>query len=56
MAHYFLSVSLLDLLAAAAERVLEDGSKGKEHGCGVVVVTRFVLLLLYFGGLSEGLR
>ena len=40
MAHYFLSVSLLDLLAAAGERILEDGSKGKENGCGVVIVTR----------------
>ena len=40
MAHYFLSVALLDLLAAAGERVHDDGSKGKDNGCGVVIVTR----------------
>lgn len=45
MAHYFLSVSLLDLLSAAGEQVLEDGTKGKENGCGVVVVTRLVFSL-----------
>jgi hypothetical protein len=40
MAHYFLSISLLDVLAAAGERVLEDGSRGKENECGDVIVTR----------------
>lgn len=39
MAHYFLSVALLDLLAGAAEIKMPDGSKGRDHGRGVVVVT-----------------
>lgn len=39
MAHYFLSVALLDLLVAAADADMADGSKGKDHGRGVVVVT-----------------
>lgn len=39
MAHYFLSVSLLDLLAAAADLTLPDGRKGKEVGRGSVVIT-----------------
>ena len=51
MAHYFLSISLLDLLAVAGERTLGDGTKGKENGCGVVVVTRSVILYLFFLGL-----
>jgi NAD(P)-dependent dehydrogenase (short-subunit alcohol dehydrogenase family) len=51
MAHYFLSVSLLDLLAAAGERTLGDGTKGKENGCGVVVVTRSVIFSFFFLGL-----
>ena len=45
MPHYFLSVSLLDLLAAAGERTLEDGTKGRESGCGVVVVTSSIASL-----------
>jgi NAD(P)-dependent dehydrogenase (short-subunit alcohol dehydrogenase family) len=45
MAHFYLSVSLLDLLAAAGERVLEDGSRGRENGCGVVVVTSSIASL-----------
>src|SRR4051794_5940674 len=32
MAHYFLSVALLDLLAASSEMEMPDGSKGKDHG------------------------
>ena len=39
MAHYYLSVALVDLLSAAGERA-HDGRKGREVGCGVVVVTR----------------
>ncbi|KAJ9209438.1 hypothetical protein DTO166G4_8971 [Paecilomyces variotii] len=38
-AHYFLSVALFPLLAAAAERILPDGSKGRDEGRGVIVVT-----------------
>ncbi|KAJ9190695.1 hypothetical protein DTO164E3_9207 [Paecilomyces variotii] len=38
-AHYFLSVALFPLLAAAAERTLPDGSKGRDEGRGVIVVT-----------------
>jgi len=51
MAHYFLSVSLLDLLAAAGERELRDekgkktGRKGREEGCGVVVATSSIASL-----------
>lgn len=45
MAHYFLSVSLLDLLAAAGERILDDETKGKENGCGVVLVTSSIASL-----------
>ncbi|KAG9231454.1 hypothetical protein BJ875DRAFT_382908 [Amylocarpus encephaloides] len=52
MAHYFLSVALLDLLRAAAEMVLEgdgDGEKrtGREEGRGVVVVTSSIASLHY---------
>lgn len=39
MAHYFLSVSLLDLLAAATDLTLPDGRKGKDVGRGSVVIT-----------------
>ncbi|KAF9884232.1 hypothetical protein FE257_001964 [Aspergillus nanangensis] len=39
IAHYFLSVALLPLLAAAADRDLGDGRKGKDEGRGVVVMT-----------------
>jgi NAD(P)-dependent dehydrogenase (short-subunit alcohol dehydrogenase family) len=45
MAHYFLSVALLDLLAAAAEKEMSDGSKGRDHGRGVVVVTSSIASL-----------
>ncbi|KAH8819923.1 putative short-chain dehydrogenase [Xylogone sp. PMI_703] len=45
MAHYFLSVSLLDLLSAAGERIMPDGRKGRDHGCGVVVVTSSIASL-----------
>jgi NAD(P)-dependent dehydrogenase (short-subunit alcohol dehydrogenase family) len=45
MAHYFLSVDLLDLLAAAADREMEDGTTGKEHGRGVVVITSSIASL-----------
>ena len=38
-AHYFLSVALLKLLAAAAELELPDGRKGRDEGRGVVVIT-----------------
>jgi NAD(P)-dependent dehydrogenase (short-subunit alcohol dehydrogenase family) len=39
MAHYFLSVALLDLLAAAGDLDEADGAKGRDRGRGVVVVT-----------------
>lgn len=39
IAHYFLSVALFPLLAAAAELTLPDGRKGKDEGRGVIVVT-----------------
>lgn len=45
MAHYFLSVSLLDLLVAGGERKMPDGRKGRDHGCGVVVVTSSIASL-----------
>jgi NAD(P)-dependent dehydrogenase (short-subunit alcohol dehydrogenase family) len=38
-AHYFLSVSLLKMLAAAADLDLGDGMKGRDVGRGVIVVT-----------------
>jgi NAD(P)-dependent dehydrogenase (short-subunit alcohol dehydrogenase family) len=39
MAHYYLSVTLIDLLAAAGNMAMMDGSKGRDHGRGVVVIT-----------------
>ena len=39
MAHYFLSVALLDLLAAAGDLDMPNGMKGRDHGRGVVIVT-----------------
>jgi NAD(P)-dependent dehydrogenase (short-subunit alcohol dehydrogenase family) len=39
MAHYFLSVAVVDLLAAAGGLKLADGVNGRDHGRGVVVVT-----------------
>jgi NAD(P)-dependent dehydrogenase (short-subunit alcohol dehydrogenase family) len=39
MAHYFLSVALVDLLAAAGDLDEADGAKGRDRGRGVVVVT-----------------
>lgn len=38
-AHYYLSVALLPLLAAAAEQTLENGSRGRDEGRGVVIIT-----------------
>lgn len=38
-AHYFLSVALMKLLAAAGELDVGDGRKGRDLGRGVVVVT-----------------
>ncbi|KAJ5902771.1 hypothetical protein N7495_003299 [Penicillium taxi] len=38
-AHYFLSVSFLPLLAAAAEKPTIGGGKGRDEGRGVIVVT-----------------
>jgi hypothetical protein len=45
MAHYFVSVALVDLLAAAADRDMPDGTKGKDHGRGVVVITSSIASL-----------
>ncbi|KAF4625647.1 hypothetical protein G7Y89_g12514 [Cudoniella acicularis] len=45
MAHYFLSVALLDLLAAAADSVMPDGTKGRDYGKGVVVITSSIASL-----------
>lgn len=38
-AHYFLSVALLPLLAAASELDLGDGRQGRSEGRGVIVIT-----------------
>ena len=38
-AHYFLSVALLHLLAAASELQLTDGRLGREEGRGSIVIT-----------------
>jgi len=38
-AHYFLSVALLKLLAAASDLDFPDGRKGRDEGRGVVVIT-----------------
>lgn len=38
-AHYFLSVALVKLLAAAADLSLSDGRKGRDVGRGVIVIT-----------------
>lgn len=38
-AHYFLSIALLPLLAAAADQPIGDGGKGRDEGRGVMVVT-----------------
>lgn len=38
-AHYFLSVALLPLLAAASQLDLGGGRKGKDDGRGVIVIT-----------------
>ncbi|KAJ5786548.1 uncharacterized protein N7503_011760 [Penicillium pulvis] len=38
-AHYFLSIALLPLLAAAADQPIGDGRKGRDEGRGVIVVT-----------------
>ena len=41
-AHYFLSVALVKLLAAASERDLPGGRKGKDEGRGSIVITSSV--------------
>lgn len=38
-AHYFLSVVFLKLVVAASERDLGDGVKGRDRGCGSVLIT-----------------
>lgn len=38
-AHYFLTVALVKLLAAASDLYLGDGKKGRDEGRGVVVIT-----------------
>jgi NAD(P)-dependent dehydrogenase (short-subunit alcohol dehydrogenase family) len=38
-AHYFLSVALLKLLAAASDLHLPGGMKGRDQGRGVIVIT-----------------
>lgn len=38
-AHYFLSVALLKLLAAASDLDLPNGKKGRDEGRGVIVIT-----------------
>ncbi|KAH8796108.1 hypothetical protein F5882DRAFT_396659 [Hyaloscypha sp. PMI_1271] len=45
MAHYYLSVALLDLLATAGDLQMPDGSKGRDHGRGVVVITSSIASL-----------
>ncbi|OGE57505.1 hypothetical protein PENARI_c002G06448 [Penicillium arizonense] len=38
-AHYYLSIAFLSLLAAAADQQLSNGTKGRDEGRGVIVVT-----------------
>ncbi|KAJ6007335.1 hypothetical protein N7540_011311 [Penicillium herquei] len=38
-AHYFLSIALLPLLAAAADKPISEGIKGRDEGRGVIVIT-----------------
>ena len=38
-AHYFLSVGLMKLLAAASDLDLPDGRKGRDYGRGSIVIT-----------------
>ncbi|KAJ5948048.1 hypothetical protein N7466_001063 [Penicillium verhagenii] len=38
-AHYYLSVALLPLLAAAADQSINEGVKGRDEGRGVIVIT-----------------
>jgi NAD(P)-dependent dehydrogenase (short-subunit alcohol dehydrogenase family) len=45
MAHYYLSVALVDLLAAAGSLAMPDGNKGRDHGRGVVVITSSIASL-----------
>lgn len=45
MAHYFVSIALLDLLAAAADLDMPDGSKRKGHGKGAIVATSSIASL-----------
>lgn len=45
MAHYYLSVALVDLLAAAGTLNMPDGSRGRDHGRGVVVITSSIASL-----------
>lgn len=41
-AHYFLSVALVKLLAAASDLDLADGRKGKDEGRGSIIITSSV--------------
>jgi len=45
MAHYYLSVALLDLLAAAGDLDIAGEGKGRDHGRGVVVITSSIASL-----------
>jgi NAD(P)-dependent dehydrogenase (short-subunit alcohol dehydrogenase family) len=45
MAHYYLSVALLDLLAKAGDREMPGGSRGRDHGRVVVVITSSIASL-----------
>lgn len=38
-AHYYLSIAFLSLLAAAADQQLSNGTKGRDEGRGVIVIT-----------------
>jgi NAD(P)-dependent dehydrogenase (short-subunit alcohol dehydrogenase family) len=45
IAHYYLSTSLLDLIAKAGEKTMPDGMKGRDCGCGVVIITSSIASL-----------
>jgi NAD(P)-dependent dehydrogenase (short-subunit alcohol dehydrogenase family) len=38
-AHYYLSIAFLPLLAAAADQQMANGTKGRDEGRGVIVIT-----------------
>ncbi|KAJ6070953.1 hypothetical protein N7467_012272 [Penicillium canescens] len=38
-AHYYLSIAFLSLLAAAADQQMDNGTKGRDEGRGVIVIT-----------------